>query len=233
MAQILGDVGQMRRHRQLGAEHVQFLEIEAQHPARLQPERAAHHLGGHERVAVAIAADPASHPQERRQFAARGAVALVQPVLQRAVQPRHLVQEGVVIERQAVGDFVEHGELGPAQQIGLPQRQHLAAQLLVARLALFRRQLHPFAAVQQGCDLHLAVDRALAADFGRMRGQHRADQGFREELAQVGGAEAGRARACARVSGSVPGRGAPPAVERARICRMLFWSSAMLARCEK
>ena len=36
IAQILGDVGEMRGQRQLGAEHVQFLEIEAQHPARLQ-----------------------------------------------------------------------------------------------------------------------------------------------------------------------------------------------------
>ena len=124
----------MRRQRQFGAEHVQFLEIEAQHAARLQPQRSAHHLRRHERVAVAVAADPASHPQERRQLAARGAIALVQPVLQRAVQPRHLVQEGVVVERQAVGDLVEHGELGTAQQIGLPQRQHRAAQLLVVRL---------------------------------------------------------------------------------------------------
>ena len=74
---------------------------------------------------------------------ARGAIALVQPVLQRAMQPRHLVQEGVVVERQAVGDLVEHGELGPAQQIGLPQRQHGAAQLLVAGLSLFRRAAEP------------------------------------------------------------------------------------------
>jgi hypothetical protein len=52
------------------------------------------------------------------------------------MQPRHLVQEGVVVKRQAVGDLVEHRELGAAQQIGLPQRQHRAAQLLVARLDL-------------------------------------------------------------------------------------------------
>ena len=124
----------------------------------------------------------------------RAALLLVQPVLERAMQPRHLVQEGVVVERQPVGDLVEHGELGPAQQIGLPQRQHLAAQLLVAGLDLFRRQLDAFAPVEQRRDLHLAVHRALAADFGRMRGQHRADQGVLEEAAQIGRAEAGRAR---------------------------------------
>ena len=165
---------------------VQFLEIEAQHAARLHPQRAAHHLGGDERIAVAIAADPASHPQERRQFARRAAIALVQPVLERAMQPRHLVQEGVIVERQAVGDFVEHGELGPAQQVGLPQRQHLAAQLLVARPRFPPASADPFAPVEQGGDLHLAVDRALAAHFGRMRGQHRADQRVLEEAAQIG-----------------------------------------------
>ena len=124
------------------------------------------------------------------------------------MQPRHLVQEGVVVERQAVGDLVEHGELGPAQQIGLPQRQHGAAQLLVAGFGFFRRQLHAFAPVEQRRDLHLAVHRALAADFGRMRGQHRADQGLLEEAAQIGGAEAGRRAHAHSVCASVLGRGA-------------------------
>ena len=68
-AQILRDIGKMRRERQFGAEHVQFFEIKAQHAARLQLQRPAHHFRRHERVAVAVAADPASHPQERRQFA--------------------------------------------------------------------------------------------------------------------------------------------------------------------
>ena len=192
-AQILRDIGKMRRERQFGAEHVQFFEIKAQHAARLHLQRAAHHFRGHERIAVAVAADPASHFQERRQFAGGCALALVQPILQRAMQPRHFVQEGVIVERQAVGDLVEHGELGPAQQIGLPQRQHRAAQLLVARLGLLRRQLDPLAPVQQRRDLHLAVDRALAADFGGMRGQHRADQRGGEEFAQVGRGKAGGA----------------------------------------
>ncbi len=110
------------------------------------------------------------------------------------MQPRHLMQEGVIVERKPVGDFVEHGELGPAQQIGLPQRQYLAAQLLVAGLAFLRRQVDPLAPVKQGGDLHLAIDRALAAHFGRVRGQDRADQRLPEEASQIGGTEAGLAR---------------------------------------
>ncbi|MGY3446815.1 hypothetical protein ACVW17_006816 [Bradyrhizobium sp. USDA 4473] len=147
---------------------------------------------GDERIAVAVAADPASHRQERGEVAGLAALG-VQPVLQRAMQPRHLPQEGVVVERQAVADLVEHGQLGPAQQIGLPQRHDGATKLLVAGLALVRRHLQPLAAVEQVGDLHLAVHRALAADLGRMRGQDRADQRALEEAAQIGRADAGLA----------------------------------------
>ena len=107
------------------------------------------------------------------------------------MQPRHLMQERIIVERQPVGDLVQHGELGAAEQIGLPQRQHLAAQLLVGRLGLLRRQLHPFALVEKRRDLHLAIHRALAPDFGRMRCQHRADLGIPEKSPEIGGAEAG------------------------------------------
>ena len=184
----------MRRHRQFRAEDVQLLQIEVQDAARLQPQRAPHHLGRDERVAVAVAADPASHLEERGQFAPRGAIAVVQPVLQRAMQPRHLAQERVIVERQAVGDLVKHRELGPAQQVGLPQRHHLAAQLLVVGRRLLRREPDTFAPVEQRGDLHLPVHGALAADFGRVGGQHRADLGCLEETAQIGGADAGRTR---------------------------------------
>ena len=197
-AQFFGDIGEVRGQRQFRAQRVQFLQIKPQHPRRLQAQRAAHHLRGNERIAVAVAADPAAHAQERRQLLARALVIRrvfgVQPVLQRAVQPRHLVQERVVVERQAVGDLVQHGQLGPAQQVGLPQRQHGAAQLLLAGLEFFRCQVHALAAVEQACDFHLAVDGALAADLGRMRGQNRADQRRSEEPAQLVRADSGLAR---------------------------------------
>lgn len=191
-AQLLRDVGEMRCDRQLGAEHVQLVQIELHHPARLQPQRAAHDVGGDEGVAVTVAADPAAHAQERGELAGGLCAVLLQPVLERVYKPRHLAQEGVVVEGQAVGDLVEHGQLGPAQQIGLPQRQHLAAKLLVAGGRLLRGQRDPLAAVEQAGDLHLAVHGALAADFGRMRGQHRADQRGLEEVAELIGTNARR-----------------------------------------
>ena len=70
-AQLVGDVGEMGRDRQLRAERMQLLQIELQHAARLQPQRAAHHVGRDERIAVAVAADPAPHPQERGDLARR------------------------------------------------------------------------------------------------------------------------------------------------------------------
>ena len=119
-AQILGDIGQMRRERQLGAKHMQFVKVETNDPAGLHLQRAAHHFGGHERIAVAVAADPASHLQEGCQLALGAPLALVQAIFEPAMQPGNLIQEGVVVERQAVGDLVEHGEPGAAQQVGLP-----------------------------------------------------------------------------------------------------------------
>src|SRR5258707_12314453 len=100
-------------------------------------------------MAVAVAADPASHPQERRELSLRATVGPVEPILQRAMQSRHLAQESVVVERQAVGDLVEYGELGTAQQVGLPQRQYLAAQLFVARGRFFRGKLDALPPVHQ------------------------------------------------------------------------------------
>jgi hypothetical protein len=98
------------------------------------------------------------------------------------------MQEGVIVERQPVRDLIENSQLGPPQQIGLPQCEHGAAQLLLEFPAFVCGQLDAFAAVKQGSNLHLAVDGALAAHLGRMGGQHRADQGGVEEAAQLVGA---------------------------------------------
>ncbi len=193
-AQILRDIGEVCREREFGAQRVQFFKVESQHAARLHAQRAAHDVCRDERVAVAVAADPASHPQEGRQLRSGGRFTLVQSIFQRAMQPWHLVQEGVVVKRKTVGDLVEYGQLGTAQQIGLPQRQHRAAQLLVAGLDLFRRKLDAFATVQQRGDFHFAVHGALAANLGRVRSQNWADQGALEKATQAGRAEAGRAR---------------------------------------
>ena len=227
-AQFLGDIGQVRRDRQFGAERMQFLEIEAAGRGSTAAARC--------RASPRRSRTDCRRGRRRSSFPSSGTTP-VRPgsppsssfrrSSSSAMQPRHLVQEGVIVERQPVGDLVEHGELGPAQQIGLPQRQHLAAQLLVGRLGLFRRELHPFAPVEKRGDLHLAVDRALAADFGRMRGQHRADQGVSEKLPQVGGAEAGGARMATASAPACP----RAACRRARSARASGECCSGLPRC--
>ena len=59
-------VRQLGRYRQFAPQLVQPIERAAQR--RLRPARQGHRqrVGGHERVAVAVAADPAADPQERR-----------------------------------------------------------------------------------------------------------------------------------------------------------------------
>ena len=64
-------VGDQRGHRQFGAQRVQLLEIEREHARRLHAQRALEHGGRHERIAVAVAADPRADPQERRHLGRR------------------------------------------------------------------------------------------------------------------------------------------------------------------
>ena len=73
------------------------------------------------------------------------------------------------------------------------QRQHRPPQLFVAGGKFLRRELHPFAVVENGGNFHFAVDGALAADLRRMRGQHGTDQCGGKELAQLCRADTGRA----------------------------------------
>ena len=76
---------------------MQFFEIIPHHAAGLHLERAAHHVRGDEGIAIAVAANPASHLQERRKLLFRP-IHLVEPILQRAMQARHFVQESVIIK---------------------------------------------------------------------------------------------------------------------------------------
>ena len=66
--QRIGDVHHAAVERQLGAEQVQLLEIDsAARAGSACASVCARHVGGDDRVAVAVAADPAAHAQERTQ----------------------------------------------------------------------------------------------------------------------------------------------------------------------
>ena len=69
-----------------------------------QPQR----LGGHVRVAVAVAADPLAHAREGRD------ALIPERLLDVAVQARDLRQEGGLVVGERVLDLVGHGQLGEA-----------------------------------------------------------------------------------------------------------------------
>ena len=50
---------------------MKLIEIEAQRPRALHAQRLAQHVGVDERIAVAVAADPAPDPQKGRDVDAR------------------------------------------------------------------------------------------------------------------------------------------------------------------
>src|SRR6478752_4852807 len=54
--------------RELGAEQMQLVEVEVDHPLALHLDRLAQHLGVDERIAVTVAPDPAPHADEGRQL---------------------------------------------------------------------------------------------------------------------------------------------------------------------
>ena len=58
-----------------------------------------------------------------------------QLVLDRAVDARQFLEERIIVIGEAVGDLVEHFQLGLAQHIGAPERQDGAAQPLLALLS--------------------------------------------------------------------------------------------------
>ena len=154
------------------------------------------HVGRDEGIAVAVAADPAPHAQEGRHVeVAPGRVDAAQAILEVGVEDRQRVQEGVVVVGETVGDLVDDPQTRAAHQAGLPQGEHGAAQRPAVGRQLLRRELDAVALVEQPGDLHLAVDRALAADLGRMRRQDRAAESVGEERLQL---LRGRCRHCGR-----------------------------------
>jgi hypothetical protein len=194
LLRLVGDADDAPVEGELAAEPVQLVEVVREGPLALELQGLREHVGGHEGVAVAVAADPAAHAQEGRQLGAvPGGVAGGELVLEGGVEARQLGQEGVVVIREAVHDLVDHLEAGAAQDAGLPEGQDGAAQAFLVDALLLGRQADAVALGEELGDLHLAVDGGAAAHLGRVRGQDRADQGRAEEAQEVGPRQPGGA----------------------------------------
>ena len=144
-------------------------------PARSR--RRAQHVGGDERVAVAVAADPRAHahgaggvdvdrPSARRR-GARG----------RARAPGTTSNRLARVVAQRLVDLVGDAQLGQPQHRGLPQRQDEHAEAVVELVAGRACPARPSVrAASSAGDVAEHVEHGLAADLGRVGGDHGHDE---------------------------------------------------------
>ena len=102
-------------HGQLQPQRIEFMQVVRERRFAMQAERQCQRFRADKGVAVAVAADPVAHAEERRNRLAR------QGFFQLGVQVRHFAQEGAVVVGQRVADFVGHAEFFVAQHARLPQ----------------------------------------------------------------------------------------------------------------
>ncbi|KWT90182.1 hypothetical protein APY03_3276 [Variovorax sp. WDL1] len=181
-------VHQRRRQRQLAAKVVHLGQVVAQRQLGLAAHGVLEALGRHVGIAVAVAADPLAHAQERRDVAA------AQGLFELGVDARDLAQEGGLVVAQRILDLVGHGELGEAQQPRLPELEHARAQAALVLRHGDRRQRVPgtgeallaqldvVALGQQLRDGTLGIEDALALHFRRMGSEHRRYVAVRQRL---------------------------------------------------
>ncbi len=157
---------------------------------RVALHRVACYLVGYVGVAVAIAADPAPHAQERRHPRRALRPHRCELVLDVRVELGQLAQERVLVIGEPVLDLVRNGEPNRPQDARLPQRQHVAPDLFLVSLELGRRELHAVALEQEPRELALAVEHGASLHLGGMRGEHRRHHPLREQPLDILRAEA-------------------------------------------
>ena len=162
-----------RAHAELGAELVRLDEVVLEHRGGLPSGGVEERVGGDERVAVAIAADPTADVQERRDGERRAAVG--EKILENAHQARQLGEERAPMVVEAVVDLVDHRDPLRAQEPRAPHRQNGAAQRLLGARRVRRREGRVIPFGEERGDLALAVEDALALHLGRVGGEHRGD----------------------------------------------------------
>ena len=136
----------------------------------------SHHVGGDVGVAVAVAADPRAGPQDRFGEQIGVGPAAAQGVADFGVDFRHHVEKRCLVIPQADRDLVGDLQARQPNQRGLPQREHLAAQLGVDVAAVVGVRVPACVQPHQLGDAVLGVEHGAAAGLGRMGGDDRRDQ---------------------------------------------------------
>ena len=185
------DVDQPHRHRQLLLQPVQLVEVVRERGVGGTGGGKLHHLGGDVGVAVAVTADPRTGPQDRarQQFGAGPAAA--QSVAHRGVDLRHHLEERRRVVPQPGLDLVGNLQARQANQRGLPQREDLAAELVVDGAAVVDLGATVQAQPHQPGDAVLGVENGAAAGLGGVRGDDRRHQCAVELVGDLAGGQRG------------------------------------------
>ncbi len=166
-------------HRHRAGHPVDVEGEQGQRLVGLGGQRLPGHLAGDERVAVAVPADPAAEPHERRYVvriaALPGGAAPGERRLDGAIEPWDGTEQRLVEDRQRRLDLVGRLRTGPAEGGGALQDVDVLQQPATGDLALRGAVGRVVVAVQLGGDpAQRRRDRA-AAGLGRVRREHRVD----------------------------------------------------------
>jgi hypothetical protein len=138
--------------------------------------RTAQRVGGDERVAVAIAADPGTGQQHRPGQQPRLRPALVQGPAQLRVDGGDDVEERELVVAQRLVDLVLQPQPGQPEEGRLPEGQHRAPQLRRPLVLVELTLRRPVALPEQVGDLALHLEDRPAPHLGGVRGHHGAHQ---------------------------------------------------------
>ena len=173
--QLSGRCDQSRRHRQLERELEERVQVMGECRRGLTVHRQVQHVGSDEGIAITIAADPRAHAHHRWHTRCASGCQRIDGVLYRDLQGRELTEKRQLVVPQRLGDFIAGPQLGQPEQGGLPERQHLQFERRFPRHQFLGIHSRAIALDQQLGDAALGVEDRLAAHFGGVRGEHRAD----------------------------------------------------------
>ena len=190
VAQLVGLAGDARRQRDAAAERRDALLVLAQAGVPHQLERGAGHARRDVRVAVAVAADPRSERQQRRDRHVGVRVRRADRRLEVAVDVRHDGGERRREVDEPGADLVEHRRRDGAQLVGDPHLLHGGGDLAPQVHLLDARRPALVELAQQREDARELGDRRATAGLGRVGGEDEAHLGGGERLQQLVGARA-------------------------------------------
>ena len=183
MRRGIGGTGRERRERrsdghepfgegQVIPERVHFLDVELNSGRRLQTHRFPQRLGGHERIAIAIAAYPGAHAQERWQCPRVIRETHAKQVFGVAVQTRELGEERAAEIVNAVLHLIDHAQPLAAHHARVPECEHNLLERLVALALLVGGERLAVTPVEHAGDLLQRKLRTLPLYFSGVRREH-------------------------------------------------------------